>query len=211
MIVGVYRLQLTVIRSKALSHDRHCSKVYWDAEDPAGILTPTSLCWGRLGAGKSKLARQLATILPAMTFPEAINITRMHRVASRTGLTGDRTAVVTTRPCRTSHQTVSDVGLIGGGQVPLPGEVSLAHHGMLFLDELPEFRRHVLEVLRQPLENGIAEIQSRERPRVQCFRGHSCAAAHFRRLGPRTVAAFNDGCGDDIRMAPRAPPYRSSQ
>jgi magnesium chelatase family protein len=90
------------------------------------------------------LARRLTTILPAMTLAEAIETTRIHRVA---GLTGDRTALVTTRPFRAPH-TISDAGLIGGGHVPRPGEVSLAHHGVLFLDELPEFRRHVLEVLR---------------------------------------------------------------
>ena len=98
------------------------------------------------------LARRLTTILPAMTLAEAIETTRIHSVA---GLTGDRTAVVTTRPFRAPHHTISDVGLIGGGQVPTPGEVSLAHNGVLFLDELPEFRRHVLEVLRQPFENGV--------------------------------------------------------
>jgi magnesium chelatase family protein len=96
------------------------------------------------------LARRLTTILPAM--PLALETTRMHRVA---GLTGARTAVVATRPFRAPHHTISDVGLIGGGQVPRPGEVSLAHHGMLLLDERPEFRRHVLEVLRQPLEEGL--------------------------------------------------------
>jgi magnesium chelatase family protein len=74
------------------------------------------------------------------------------------GLTGDRTAVVTTRPCRAPHQTISAVGLIGGCQVPTPGDVSQAHHGMLFLDELPEFRRQVLEVLRQPLEESLTRI-----------------------------------------------------
>jgi magnesium chelatase family protein len=98
------------------------------------------------------LARRLTTILPAMTLAEAIDTTRIHRVA---GLTGDRTAFVTMRPCRAPHHTISDVGLIGVGQGPLPGEVSLAHHGMLFLDELPEFRRHVLEVLRQPFEESL--------------------------------------------------------
>jgi magnesium chelatase family protein len=98
------------------------------------------------------LARRLTTMLPAMSLAEALETTRIHRVA---GLTGARTAVVTARPFRSPHHTISDVGLIGGGQIPMPGEVSLVHHGMLFLDELPEFRRHVLEVLRQPLEESL--------------------------------------------------------
>ena len=87
-----------------------------------------------------------------MTLPEAIETTRIHSVA---GLTGDRTALVTTRPFRAPHHTISDVGLIGGGQVPMPGDVSLAHRGVLFLDERPECTRHILEVLRQPLEDGV--------------------------------------------------------
>jgi magnesium chelatase family protein len=103
------------------------------------------------------LARRLTTILPAMTLAEAIKTTHIHSVA---GLTGDRTALVTTRPFRAPHHTISAVGLIGGGHVPMPGEVSLAHNGVLCLDELPEFRRHVLEVLRQPLEEGVTYIQS---------------------------------------------------
>ena len=107
------------------------------------------------------LARRLTTILPAMTLAEALETTRIHRVA---GLTGDRTALVTTRPCRAPHQTISDAGLIGGGHVPMPGEVSLAHNGVRCLDELPECRRHVLEVLRQPLEEGILYRQSPARP-----------------------------------------------
>jgi magnesium chelatase family protein len=98
------------------------------------------------------LARRLTTILPDMTLAEAIDTTRIHSVA---GLTNGGTTVVTTRPFRAPHQTISDVGLIGGGHIPMPGEVSLAHHGVLFLDELPEFRRHVLDVLRQPLETGV--------------------------------------------------------
>jgi magnesium chelatase family protein len=98
------------------------------------------------------LARRLTTMLPPMTLAEAIEITRIQRVAA---LTGDRTALVTTRPCRAPHHTISDAGLIGGGHVPMPGDVSLAHHGVLFLDEWPEFRRHVLEVLRQPLEENL--------------------------------------------------------
>jgi magnesium chelatase family protein len=97
------------------------------------------------------IARRLTTILPAMILAEALDTTCIHRVA---GLTGNRTALVTTRPCRAPHHTLSDAGLIGGGHVPMPGEVSRAHHGMLLLDERPEFRRHVLEVLRQPLDYG---------------------------------------------------------
>ena len=107
------------------------------------------------------LACRLTTILPAMTLAEAIEITRIPGVA------GGRTAVVTTRPCRAPDQTMSAVGRIGGGQVPRPGEGSLAHHGVLFLNELPEFRRHVLEVLRQPLEKSVTRIPSRERPQLR--------------------------------------------
>lgn len=94
------------------------------------------------------LARRLTTILPEMTLAEAIETTRIHSIA---GLTHGHTALVTARPFRSPHQTISDVGLIGEGHVPMPDEVSLAHNGVLFLDERPEFRRHLLEVLRQPL------------------------------------------------------------
>ena len=101
------------------------------------------------------LAQRLTTILPMMTVAEALETTSIHRVA---GLTGARTALVTTRPFRTPPQTISAVGLMGGGHLPRPGEGSLAHHGVLLLDELPELRRHVLEVLRQPLEEGVVTI-----------------------------------------------------
>jgi magnesium chelatase family protein len=87
-----------------------------------------------------------------MTLAEAIETTRIHSVA---GLTGDRAAWVTTRPFRPPHHTISEVGLIGGGHVPMPGDVSLAHHGVLFLDEWPEFRRRVPEVLREPIEKRV--------------------------------------------------------
>jgi magnesium chelatase family protein len=116
-----------------------------EAEREAGVLTQTCSCLAPPGAGKSMLARRLTTILPMMTLAEAIETTRIHSVA---GLTGARATLVTARPFRAPHHTISDVGLVGGGHLPMPGEVSLAHHGVLFLDELPEFRRHVLEVLR---------------------------------------------------------------
>ena len=105
---------------------------------------------GPPGAGKSRLARRLTTILPAMTLAEALETTRLHRVA---GLTGARPAVVTARPCRAPPQTISEVGLIGGGHLPRPGEGSRAHHGLRCLDERPACRRHVLEILRRPLVN----------------------------------------------------------
>jgi len=118
----------------------------------------------------SVLARRLATLLPGITLAEAIVTTRIHRVAGRTG---DRTALVTTRPFRAPHHTLSDVGRICGGQIPLPGEVSRAHHGVRFLDERPECRRHVLEVLRQPLEEGSLWGPLRGRPASLCVGGFS--------------------------------------
>jgi magnesium chelatase family protein len=98
----------------------------------------------------------LATILPAMRRAEALETTRMHRVD---GLTGGHTTVFTTRLVRAPHHTISDVGLIGGGQRPMLGEVSLEHHGILFVDERPACTRQVLEVWHQPLEASITNIQ----------------------------------------------------
>jgi magnesium chelatase family protein len=110
---------------------------------------------GPPGSGKTMLARRLPTILPEMTLPEALETTKIHSVA---GVLPAGAALVTTRPFRAPHHTISDAGLIGGGSYPRPGEVSLAHGGVLFLDELPEFRKNVLEVLRQPMEDGFVTI-----------------------------------------------------
>jgi magnesium chelatase family protein len=109
---------------------------------------------GPPGAGKTMLARRLPSILPDMSFEEIVEVTQVYSAA---GLLRGRGAVVR-RPFRAPHHTVTDAGLIGGGLVPRPGEVSLAHHGVLFLDELPEFRRKVLEDLRQPIEDGVVTV-----------------------------------------------------
>jgi magnesium chelatase family protein len=128
---------------------------------------------GPPGAGKTMLARRLPTILPPLTLHEALETTKIHSVS---GVLPNHSALVTTRPFRAPHHTISDVALVGGGSDPMPGEISLAHNGVLFLDELPEFKRTALEVMRQPMEERRVTI-SRAKSTVEYPAGFMLVAS----------------------------------
>jgi magnesium chelatase family protein len=154
---------------------------------------------GPPGAGKTMLARRLPTILPDMDIQESLEITAIHSVAGRLACGG----VVTARPFRAPHHTISEAGLVGGGAVPRPGEVSLAHRGVLFMDELPEFRRRSLDVLRQPLEEGIVRIV-RARAAVSFpARFQLVAAMNPCPCGRQTLGAEESSCECDASMVRR--------
>jgi magnesium chelatase family protein len=153
---------------------------------------------GPPGSGKTMLAQRIPSILPALSFEEAIETTKIFSVA---GLLDKKESLLVARPFRAPHHTISDAGLVGGGHTPRPGEISLAHHGVLFLDELPEFRKNTLEALRQPLEEGTITIT------------RSSLTATFPALF-MLVAAMNPcPCGyfGDLRRACRCTPQQIRQ
>jgi magnesium chelatase family protein len=156
---------------------------------------------GPPGAGKTMLARRLPSLLPPLSTEEALEVTGIHSVA---GLLSNARGLSLARPFRAPHHTVSEIGLVGGGDGPRPGEVSLAHHGVLFLDELPEFRRSALEALRQPLEDGLVTI-SRASAKASFPARFLLACA----LNPCPCGSLGDGSGRCVCSVDRVRAYRA--
>ncbi|MBE7026487.1 MAG: ATP-binding protein [Ruminococcaceae bacterium] len=142
---------------------------------------------GSPGSGKSMIAQRLPTILPDMSFEEALEVTKIHSIA---GALPDDTPIITTRPFRHPHHTISATGLSGGGRTPKPGEISLAHNGVLFLDELPEFNKDALEVMRQPLEDGSVTIA-----RVSATLTYPCNVMFVASMNPCKCGYYGDPSG----------------
>jgi magnesium chelatase family protein len=156
---------------------------------------------GPPGSGKTMLAKRLPTILPDMNFEESLETTKIHSVM---GLIPSGSSLIVTRPFRNPHHTISDAGLIGGGQIPKPGEVSLAHHGVLFLDELPEFKKNVLEVMRQPIEEERVTIS-----RAATSLTYPCRFMLVAAMNPCPCGYYSDPNNECTCTVPQIQRYRS--